>query len=212
MHDNMVGLVAVIKALGLDEACVKLLENDIISRMAKLHQVDDVYEHIAVVGSKLNVSEKAGRLVEELAERTNIIVHKLKYIPDSQRPSVKIVVEDDLTHGAEAYVNTVIKTAGGRVYAETGLADDGPELFIFLARNKSMFQLLGEVPALLAEEEWENTPAIKQNKVFLVDGEKHLRGALPEIADDVELLAELLYPQYFVFGQEGESWMKFELE
>ncbi len=211
MHDNMVGLVAVIKALGLDEACVKLLENDVVSRARRLHHVDEVYEYITAIGAKLNVSEKASLLIEALAERTNIIVHKLKYIPDNQRPSVKIFVAGDADEGTEGYINTVIKTAGGRIYTDSITGGEGPELFIFLAKNKSMFQLLGEIPALLADEEWENTPAIKQNKIFLIDGEKRLRGVLPEIADDVELVAEVLYPQYFVFGQEGESWMKFEL-
>lgn len=209
MQDYTSYLSTVVKALGLDEACVKLLEED-INLTQQLHHIDQIYERISYIGTSLNVSVEAEKLIEELAERINIVVHKLKFIADNQRPAVKVVAESTLDNELEAYINTIIRTAGGRVYNE-GLDTKGPQLFIFLAQNRSMFQLLGEIPGFLADEEWENTPAIKENKVFLIDGEKHLLASLPEAADDVELLAEILYPQYFVFGGEGESWMKFEL-
>lgn len=209
MQDYTSYLSTVVKALGLDEASVKLLEED-INLTQQLHHIDQIYERISYIGTSLNVSREAEKLIEELAESINIVVHKLKFIADNQRPAVKVVAESTLDNELEAYINTIIRTAGGRVYNE-GLDTKGPELFIFLAQNRSMFQLLGEIPGFLADEEWENTPAIKENKVFLIDGDKFLRASLPEAADDVELLAEILYPQYFVFGGEGESWMKFEL-
>lgn len=209
MQDHTSYLATIVKALGLDEVCVKLLEEHAIVKQ-ELHDVDQIYERISYIGNTLDVSNEAEKLIDKLAERINIVVHKLKFIPDDQRPAVKVVTETKLEEGLEAYINTIIRTAGGRVY--TGATDTkGPNLFVFLARDKSMFQLLGEIPGFLADEEWENTAAIKDNKVFLIDGDKHLLINLPSAAEDVELLAEILYPQYFVFGGEGESWMKFEL-
>ncbi|MEH6307903.1 hypothetical protein RYH73_19770 [Olivibacter sp. CPCC 100613] len=209
MQDNMSRVATVVKALGLDEACVKLLEGTPILTQ-KLQHVEQIYASITSIGSTLNVSPQAEELIEALTERINIVVHKLKFIPDNQRPSVQVVTESVQEDGSAAYMDMIIKTAGGRAYRGE-VAEGGPDVLVFPARNKSMFQLLGEIPALLADAEWERVPAIQQNKIYLIDGEKHLLENLSDVANDVELMAEVLYPQYFIYGGEGESWMKFEL-
>ena len=203
------GLRSLLKALDLDEACEQLLEITETSKIEQLTDVQQVYELISHIGQLFDVSAKAEEIRESLAERINIIIHKLKFIAEDQRPRVAL-----LRNGNELvrdnYLYTLVKTAGGRIY-EPNTADNeaSADLLIFLAEG--MYQLLGELPVIVDQPIWKESDAIKKNKVFLIESNNHLQGNLLQIADDIELLAEIIYPQYFVYGENGESWMKFEL-
>lgn len=204
-------LMPVIRALGLDEACAQLLDKNEEIDVDSLNDVQAIYTLITRVGAALDVQEQAERFMGALEERINIVVHKLKFIEGSQRPKVLLAYDNELQQAIEdPYLRLLVETAGGRAYKPM-LGDENPGLILVLAEKKNMYQLLGGLPDVLAQDEWKHTDAVKQNKVFLVDGQKKLTGNLVQIADDIELLAEIIFPQYFVFGEQGESWMKFEL-
>jgi iron complex transport system substrate-binding protein len=74
-----------------------------------------------------------------------------------------------------------------------------------------MERQLGGLATLLSLEEWRNTDAVKNNRVFLIDGDRNLQAMDLNVASDIEILAEILYPQYLTFGGNGESWVQFEL-
>lgn len=208
MQDNN-GLDSLLEALGLDEACGQLLDTAEAAKVEQLSNIQQVYELISHIGRLFDVSAKAEVLRENLEERINIIIHKLKFIAADQRPLVAL-----LQHGDQrlnnSYINTLVETAGGRVYVPDAAAQErSAGLLIFL--SEGMYQLLGELPVLLDQPQWKNSEAVEKNKVFIVESSRHLQGNLLQVADDVELLAEILYPQYFVFSESGESWLKFEL-
>jgi iron complex transport system substrate-binding protein len=211
MQNREAVLTPLINALDLDEACVKLLETNEEIDPIEISNIAQAYQLIADVGKALDVPHKAEALVDALEERINIVIHKLKFIEDGQKPKVLLLENNSLEDADErGYRRSLIEAAGGKPYKQE-LGDVNPGLIIFLAKEKGMYQLLGELPVILEQAEWKNTDAVKNNKIFLVDGIKHLQGNLLQIADDVELLAEILYPQYFVYGGSGESWLKFEL-
>lgn len=204
-------LTPIIEALGLDQACTQLLDKNEEINVEELGDIQAIYTLIVRVGEALDVQERAVALVEDLEERISIVIHKLKFIASDQRPKVLPMGDNELDQVIEdPYLRLLIETAGGRAYKPL-LGDDNPGLLLFLAKEQSMYQLLGKLPAILAQEEWKHSDAVKQNKVFLIDGQKKLRGNLMHLAEDIELLAEIIFPQYFVFGEQGESWMKFEL-
>lgn len=211
MQNKEAILIPLINAFGLDEACVKLLEKNEEIDPLGIISTEQVYQFITDVGQALDVTETAQTLVEDLQERINIVIHKLKFIEEGQKMKVLLVDstfadEDD----EKGYRRSLIEAAGGKSF-KPELGDNNPGLIIFLTKEGGMYQLLGELPLMLKQGEWKNTDAVKNNKIFLVDGAKRLQGNLMQIADDVELLAEILYPQYFVYGGSGESWLKFEL-
>ncbi|MFC6099695.1 substrate-binding domain-containing protein [Olivibacter domesticus] len=211
MQNKEAILTPLINALDLDEACVKLLETNEEVNLLNITNIEQIYQWIADVGKALDVEKRAEALVEELEERINIVIHKLKFIEEGQKPKVLVVEHNALDDDGKGYLRSIIETAGGKPY-KPELGDTNPGLIVFLTKEKGMYELLGELPVTLEQVEWKNTDAVKNNKIFLVDGAKHLKGNLMQIADDVELLAEILYPQYFVYGGSGESWLKFELQ
>lgn len=207
---NNEALVAIVEALAVDPACIQLLEKYDLDT-ASIRTVTDVYTFIKQVGDILNVADKADVLCESLEERINIVIHKLKFIGEDQKPRVW-VVDNILSAGAvqDAYLDALVRTAGGKL-PMVGSADLAPELLLIIAKEKPLHELLHVLPSVLDEPMWRETPAVKNNRVFLLDGRKRLTKDFSKVADDVEILAEMLYPTYFVYGGNGESWMQFEL-
>jgi len=201
--------VPLLKALGLDAACAQLLEVEEVIDVEQITAIQQVYHFIDHIGQLFDVAAKADELRENLEERINIIIHKLKFIDEQQRPIVALVNEEG-TLAHNNYLHTLVKTAGGRIYREGAIdQQENASTLIFFADG--MYHMLGDLPQLLDQPAWKDSDAVKHNKVFLVEHTQHLSGNLLQLADDIELLAELIYPQYFVFSESGEGWMKFEL-
>jgi len=177
-----------------------------------LENITDVYQQIRTVAEAFDAVERAEELIENLEERINIVIHKLKFIPQEQKQEVLLVNRlVPFEYGGSAYTDILIRTAGGKPPLTKPDGKIDAEVLIILARDKSLPHLLGELPMVFELPEWKDVPAVKNNQVFLVDGTLRLQHHYAQIADDIELLAEILYPQYFVFGENGESWIKFEM-
>lgn len=154
--------------------------------------------------------------LEQIEERIGIIVHKLKFIPDSQRPKVSYLRETDpWRFTPDAYVDQAIRLAGGIPQTDPSQPDFAPETLIILS-DQPVVSLLATLPMLLSSSFWPDTNAVKNNQVFLVHHPEYLRpeylrtqGLHP--ADDVEILAEIIHPGYFVFGRNEDAWMQFDI-
>ncbi|HLW50925.1 MAG TPA: hypothetical protein VKZ78_08125 [Sphingobacteriaceae bacterium] len=149
--------------------------------------------------------------IENIEERIGIVIHKLKFIPDSQRTKVTYLRETAPWQFArETYVDQAIRLAGGIPQTDPSQADFAPEVLIILS-DKPVANLLGELPATLSSSFWPDTNAVKNNQVYLIHHPEYLRtpGLYP--ADDVEILAEIINSGYFVYGRNEDVWMQFDL-
>lgn len=173
---------------------------------------EDLFSFILMIGNEGEMSEKAEELIFELEERINIVKHKLKFIEESQKPSVLILSEvippvfennNHLIH--------LIETAGAKMYDAEVTETESFNPDVILVVSEQMERLFGGLANLLMSEEWQQTNAIKNNRVFLIDGSTNLQGFNLNLASDIEILAEILYPQYLTFGGRGESWLQFEI-
>jgi len=171
---------------------------------------EDLFQWIQQIGIESGKIELAADLVADLEERVNLIQHKLKFIGEEQKPSVLVLNSVvPVAIDTNDYLNEVLKIAGSGMYH----ADEGdnfnPDILLIISDD--MEGLFSEAGALLSLEKWQNTNAIKKNRVYLINGENNFKGYGSKIADDVEILAEIIYPQYLTFGGNGESWVQFEV-
>jgi iron complex transport system substrate-binding protein len=51
--------------------------------------------------------------------------------------------------------------------------------------------------------------ALKNNRLYIADGNQYFNRPGPRIVDSVEILAEIIHPKLFSFGYEGDGWIKF---
>lgn len=149
--------------------------------------------------------------IGNIEERIGIIIHKLKFIPDSQRTKVTYLRETAPWQFArEAYVDQAIRLAGGIPQTDPSQSDFAPEVLLILS-DRPTAQLLSELPEMLSSSFWPDTNAVKNNQVYLIHHPQYLwtPGLYP--ADDVEILAEIINSGYFVYGRNEDVWMQFDL-
>lgn len=153
----------------------------------------------------------APEAAELIAERIALIVHKLKFIPDSQRTKVSYLKEiAPVTFQQDDYVDQAIRLAGGIPQTDPQAPDFSPEVLILIS-DQSIGTLLSALPTLLSSNFWPETLAVQNNQVFLVHHPDFLRKPKVHPADDVEILAEIIQPGYFVYGRNEDAWMAFDL-
>lgn len=148
---------------------------------------------------------------EEVIERLEIIAHKLKFIPTETRPKVHYIQEiNPVTSIPNPYLDLLILLSGGIPQTNPSAADFNPSILLVLS-DKTIPELFKELPMILSMSELSDIEAIKNNQVFLIHHPEHLKTAGLLLAEDAEILAEIICPGYFVFGRDQDAWMQFSL-
>lgn len=161
-----------------------------------------------------------GALTEELQERVDLIIHKLKFV--ETRPKVCCIGGLEPLRGSQAEISGMIGIAGGTpVLAGNGdepvfidpsdLWDADPDIILIAAAGLSVEQTLKDIDALLQLPGWNDLRAVKDDQVYIADAERYFQGSDARVVDTIEILAEIINPKQFVFGYEGNGWLKFSL-
>lgn len=182
------------------------------------NSLDDIFKDISAVANALNVTDAGADLLERLNERVDIIKHKLKFLDN--KPTVACIEWLDPLMISGNWVPQLVEIAGGTpVLAEKGkhspyikwddIAAANPDVIILMPCGFSMDRTLKEVSTLLQQPGFNDLKAVKNNRLYIADGNHYFNRPGPRIVDSVEILAEIINPKQFIFGYEGEGWMKF---
>jgi iron complex transport system substrate-binding protein len=148
-------------------------------------------------------------LTEEQQERLDIIQHKLKFT--EQRPTVAIVKAlDPIVLAADEIVDLVAMAGGTLIEGdEQTLLALNPDVIILMPEDMPVAQTMSSVDTLLQLPGFTDLKAVKGNRLYIVDGDSYLEDSAENTVDTVELMAEIIYPKQFIFGHEGNGWIKF---
>ena len=182
--------------------------------------LEDVFNNIREVAAALSVSERGNKLVEELDERVNIVRHKLKFAEN--KPTIACIEWLEPLMVSGNWVPELVNIAGGvSLLAEAGkhspfiqwvdirLLD--PEIIIVMPCGFSIERTLKEMDILLQRPGFSDLNAVKNYRLYIADGNQYFNRPGPRIVDSIEILAEIIHPKQFVFGYEGNGWIKFSL-
>lgn len=140
---------------------------------------------------------------ETFEEEINIILHKLKFIPEQDRPFVQLV--DGLNNFSnEPYLEEIKGIAGGKTNSTNELFDI--DILIF---HETSPVFLSNLPKILTDS-YAQTKAFKNNKIYIIQ-KSDFSTSTQDYVLDTEILAEIIQPKYFVFGHEGKYWIQFTL-
>ncbi len=132
---------------------------------------------------------------EQLQDRIGIVGHKIKFM---DKVPVAVLNANNETN---QQLNELLVLAGGEIQQQPLLA----KVIIYLDHEHGLLNLMGEVPALL-QKEW---PAVEFNRLYLMEPLKSNFTDAEGLVEVLEDLAEILNPGYFIFGNEGKTWMSF---
>lgn len=135
-------------------------------------------------------------LREELLERLAIVEHKIKFID-----KVPVCFLNSL--GQPHLQLMAIAELGGAVLTVEPLE---AVYVIFQEEDKLLDDLMRKVPVML-DEAW---PAVKFSRVCLLADDYRLSKPEDAVAL-VEDIAEMIHPGHFIFGYEGDKWIRFTL-
>jgi len=68
-----------------------------------------------------------------------------------------------------------------------------------------------EINILLEQPGFAELKAVKNNRIYIADGNQYFNRPGPRIVDSIEILAEIINPKQFIFGYEGNGWIKFDM-
>lgn len=152
-----------------------------------------------------NIQQTQPNLAEHLDEEINILIHKLKFIPEDQRPLVLILAQQtDFQPLFNERLVDSIAIAGGKLLTEKY---DNPSLLFIIQENDRLYT---EVPALLLDEILRRTDAIQSNNVYIIQ-KRNFGMESTDFLHDIEICAEIVQPKYFIFGRKGKDWVQFDI-
>lgn len=150
-----------------------------------------------------NLQQTDPAQAEALEEEVNIMIHKLKFLPSENFPHIMLLRQSEgLDIEANESLIDKVRIAGGHYSTDKANA----QVLVILKEDESLYSVL---PAILDSDSIQNTPAYRDNKVFIIETSDF--GDDQHFLRDIEILAEIMQPKYFYFGHEGEAWTKFDL-
>jgi iron complex transport system substrate-binding protein len=184
------------------------------------NSLTDIFDNIQQVARALDAIPAGNLLLEDLQERVDLIQHKLKFIEN--KPTVACIEWLEPLMVSGNWVPELVQIAGGTpVLAQAGkhspyvewvdLRLQDPEIIVVMACGFSIERTLKEIDLLLQLPGFADLQAVKNKRFYIADGNQYFNRPGPRIVDTIEILAEIIYPKQFIFGYEGEGWIKFEV-
>jgi iron complex transport system substrate-binding protein len=177
----------------------------------------DVWADIGRVADGLSVPARGAALVAKLRERVAAIADRARALAD--RPTVACLEWLDPLMAAGNWVPEMVDLAGGvNLFGVAGrhspwmsweqLCERDPEVIVALPCGLDLARTRAEMAALTGKPGWDRLRAVGAGRAFVTDGNQFFNRPGPRLVESLEILAELLHPEAFTFGHEGQGWQR----
>ena len=192
------------------------IETRIVS--CKPNGLEDLWTDIRRVGAALNDDDAAETLVADLQSRMRSVAARAAALPE--RPSVATVEWIDPLMAAGHWMPELVEMAGGRnLFGEAGgqapwidweaLESSDPDVILVLPCGFDIERSVAEMPALTAQPGWSALGAVRNGRVYIVDGNQYFNRPGPRLAESLEILAEILHPAHFGTEWQDKGWRRY---
>jgi iron complex transport system substrate-binding protein len=175
----------------------------------------DVWAAVLQVARALGAEPRGIALVTELSEAVSQIAEQALRI--RSRPSVACVEWIDPLMAAGNWMPELVTLAGGDpLFGQAGahsawlewseLRAADPEVVVLLPCGFDIERTRAELGPLLAQPGWSELRAVREGRVFLVDGNQYFNRPGPRLVESLEILAEILHPDHFGSGHRDVRW------
>jgi iron complex transport system substrate-binding protein len=178
----------------------------------------DVWTDILRVGEALNATDRAEQLVDELQGRLDDIVQRTHWVDSN--PTVAYIEWIDPLMAGGNWMPELIGMAGGvNLFGEAGkhspwmtwdeLVEKDPNIIFVSPCGFDIQRTLDEMHILSNKLEWRGLTSVKEQRVFVADGNQYFNRPGPRLVESLEILAEVIHPNLFHFGHEGHGWVRY---
>ncbi len=175
----------------------------------------DIWEDIGTVSQALDVVGQGAQLVADLSERMGHVAQKVKNIKN--RPTVACIEWIEPLMAAGNWVPELVEMAGGEnLFGQAGkhsdwmefneLLEADPDIIIAMPCGFGLDRTRKEIKSIIDHPSWEKLSAVKNDKVFITDGNQYFNRPGPRLVESLEILSEIFYPDEFGYSHEGLGW------
>ena len=179
------------------------------------HRLEDIWTDIHRVSKALHQPNDGVGLVDQLKKRLDAIARESHAL---EPPSVAMIEWIDPLMAAGNWIPELVKTAGGtNLFGKTGyhsgwlewetLKEADPDVIVVAPCGFDLQRTLQEIETLERLEGWPQLRAVRNHRVYAVDGNAFLNRPGPRLVESAEILAEILHPKVFSFGHSNQDWL-----
>jgi iron complex transport system substrate-binding protein len=185
---------------------------DVVSLRA--NRLEDIFDDIKRAAVALQAVAEGERLIASLRARIAVVQARTRSLP---RPSIACIewIEPPMASGN--WVPELVALAGGRNtltragepsawFTLDDLAAVDPDVIAILPCGFDLPRTRREAVALTSQPGWVRLRAVREKRVFGVDGNQYFNRPGPRFVDSLEMLAEMLHGQVFGEGFQGVGW------
>ena len=179
--------------------------------------LDDVWVSIQAVADALDVADKGKAVVRHLRARIDAIAEKAAQLP---KPTVACLEWLEPLMAGGNWVPELVALAGGNnLFGVAGrhspwmswddLVRRDPEVIIALPCGFDLARTIAEMTPLRSHPLWPGLRAVRTDQVYATDGNQYFNRPGPRLVESLEILAEILHPEYFAFGHRNTGWEQY---
>lgn len=168
--------------------------------------LDGILTDIMTVGRTAGVPSASDRFVGELRGRMEGVCTTTRALPDDDRPRTICMEWIEPPMVAGNWMPDLIDIAGGRCpltvsgqrsgYTDwSDIRSFNPEVIVVMPCGFNLDRAVAEAPVLRRKPGWSSMSAVRNGRVYAVDGNAYFNRSGPRIVDSVELLAHLIHPR-----------------
>jgi len=182
------------------------------------NQLSDIYNDIKTVALALDVEEKGELVTYKMQNRIDSL---MSLVENNDKKTVASIEWIDPLMAAGNWVPELVKMAGGiNLFGQKGkhspwiqfeeLFYKDPDIIIVMPCGYDIKKCELEMDILKSKPKWSDLKAVRNQKVFLTDGNQFFNRPGPRLIDSLEILIEIIHEKKYNFDHKNKGWKKFE--
>lgn len=180
----------------------RMLETDIQVVSLEPRGIEDILEHVLLVGRLTETEGRAQEVVADARTRLRALRDATRDLP---RPRVVCIEWLDPIFAAGHWVPEQVAAAGGeemigrrgqpsREVPWEAVLEARPEVLILMPCGMPIERTLDELDALTGRPGWDDLPAVRAGRVHVVDASSYFNRPGPRVIRGAEILFRVLHP------------------
>ena len=175
----------------------------------------DIWRDIQTIADIGNVSKHGRDLVNQLQKRLTSIANQTN--SQSAIPTVACIEWIDPLMYAANWVPELVEIAGGKsIHGQTGrhsdyfvfqdLVESDPDYILIMPCGFDIERSRKELAPLTQNTLWSSLSAVRNNRVYLIDGNHFFNRPTARVVESAEIAAEILNPNICDFGHKDHAY------
>ena len=166
----------------------------------------DIIENIRMLGRATGTESKAEKIAADMEARIEAVTARAA--DADTKPSVLHVEWADPLMCGGHWVPEMVDLAGGSNTfgdKDTGtfklewdeVVERQPDIIVMMPCGFDVKRGLEDVPILAGREGWKDLPAVRNDRVYVVDASAYTSRSGPRLVTGLEIMAEMIHPELF---------------